>query len=83
MALTTQQRKEILIDIADRLSAARLNWPLTKADTQAAIDAIDDFLDENATAINQAFPTAARTGLNAGQKAALVGYVALKRNGVV
>lgn len=81
MALTAQQRFEVRKLISDLMSNLRAGWPLTKADTQAAIDAIDDYFDTNATAINQALPVAARTGLTAGQKAMIVGYVALKRNG--
>jgi hypothetical protein len=54
---------------------------LTKAQLRAAVDAIDDFLNNNAAAINTAFPVAARTALSAGQKAAIVSYVAMRRWG--
>jgi hypothetical protein len=54
---------------------------LTKADLQAAVNAIDDFLNNNATAINNAFPVAARTALSTAQKAALLNYVVFRRWG--
>ena len=52
---------------------------LTRMDLKAAVGAIDDFLDTNATAINNAFPQPARAELTAKQKAMIVGYVALRR----
>jgi len=54
---------------------------LTKADLRAAIDALDSFLDANATAINNAIPQPARSILTTGQKARLLAYIALKRWG--
>jgi hypothetical protein len=54
---------------------------LTKAQLRAAVDALDDFLNTNATAINNAIPAAARTALSTSQKAALLNYVVLRRWG--
>lgn len=55
---------------------------LTKADIKAAIDAIDAFIETNATAFNNAFPAEFKAAATAAQKAVIVGYVALKRAGL-
>lgn len=54
---------------------------LTKADLRAAINALDDYLEANASAINLVIPLPARTALTAAQKARLLARVALKRWG--
>lgn len=56
---------------------------VTKAQLRGAVDAVDDFLESNAAALNTAIPLPARTGMTAAQKAALVGYVALRRAGLL
>lgn len=52
---------------------------LTKAELRAAINAIDDWVDANATALNTAIPQPARAQLTAAQKALLLAGVALVR----
>ena len=52
---------------------------ITKPQLRAAIDALDDFMDQNATAINNALPVAARTNLTVPQKAAVLSAVIAKR----
>jgi len=54
---------------------------VTKADVRAAVDALDTFLDTNATAINTAIPQPARGALTSAQKARLLSLVALRRFG--
>lgn len=54
---------------------------IVKADLRAAVNAIDDFLETNAAAINNAIPQPARGALSAAQKARLIAYVALRRWG--
>lgn len=54
---------------------------ITKADLRAAVDALDQFLEDNAAAINSAIPQPARGALTTEQKARLLAYVALKRWG--
>ena len=56
---------------------------VTTVDIKAAIDALDDFLTSNETAINNAIPQPARGALTTTQKAMLVAYVAMRRAGVV
>lgn len=50
-----------------------------KTDLRAAVNAMDDFLNTNATAINNALPTAFKTNATTGQKALLLAVVALAR----
>lgn len=66
-----------------QLSNERQSVSITKAELRAAVDAIDNFLETNQTAINNAFPAAAKTGLTTAQKARLLAYVVLKRWGGV
>jgi hypothetical protein len=61
---------------------ATITGAMTKADLQAAVNALDDFLNTNATAINNAIPAAARGALSTAQKAALLNYVVARRWGV-
>jgi hypothetical protein len=60
---------------------AAVTGAMTKADLQAAVNALDDFLNTNATALNNALPAAARTALSTAQKAALLNYVVFRRWG--
>lgn len=62
-----------------RLSDAREAITLTRAQLRAAYNAIDQFLEDNATAINNAFPAAAKGALTAKQKARILMQVAQKR----
>jgi hypothetical protein len=53
--------------------------PLTKSDLRAAVDALDDFLNANAAAINSAIPLPARAVLTVPQKARLLMFVIRQR----
>jgi hypothetical protein len=52
---------------------------LTKADIQAAVAAIDDWVVSNAAAFNTAIPATARGALTSAQKARLLSYVVARR----
>lgn len=54
-----------------------------KMDLRAAVDAADQWAEDNAAAFNSALPVAARTNLTAKQKAMLLMYVVAKRYGVL
>ena len=60
-------------------SAARILIPLTKPEFLAAVNAVDAWVDLNASAFNLAIPQPARGVLTARQKAELLYRVALKR----
>jgi hypothetical protein len=52
---------------------------VTKADLRAAVDAVDQWCEDNATAFNTAIPQPARGALTSRQKAALLVYVTRRR----
>jgi hypothetical protein len=52
---------------------------ISKQDLRAAVDALDAWLSDNATAINNALPAAAKAGLTVPQKAVLLNMVVAKR----
>jgi hypothetical protein len=52
---------------------------LTKADLRAAVNALDDYFNANAAAINTAIPQPARGALSTTQKARLLQLVVAKR----
>lgn len=72
-------RLQAFKDMIDENRRANIACNLTKAQLQAAVDAIDDWLDANAVAMNSALPAAARTGLSTTQKAMLLMAVIARR----
>lgn len=52
---------------------------LTKPDLRAAVEAIDQWVSDNALTLNLAFPQPARANLTAVQKAELLMFVVTKR----
>lgn len=82
-ALDATTRAAIRREFAEQLSHAREGVAVTKAQLAGAIAGLDEYLDANAVAINQAIPNGARTALTTKQKALLLSYVALKRYGVI
>jgi hypothetical protein len=60
-------------------SGARDPLSLTKADLRAAVNAVDDWLNTNAAAMNTAIPQPARGALTTPQKALLLQFVVARR----
>jgi hypothetical protein len=56
---------------------------LTKAELRAAVDATDQWIDDNASSFNVALPQPARNVLTSQQKTLLFCLVALRRAGVL
>ena len=81
-ALSDEERRRVWAQYM-RLGVSLGVMDFSKAELRAAVDAIDNFLETNATAINNAFPAAFRTKATASQKAAVVGYVAMRRAGLL
>lgn len=52
---------------------------LTKVQLQAAVDAADQWVSDNAASFNSALPVAARSALTASQKSALLMYILIRR----
>lgn len=54
---------------------------MTKADLRAAVDATDQWIDDNQTSFNNALPNPFRTSATLVQKTLLFCYVAMRRAG--
>lgn len=77
--LSSVNRAIIWSEIMSLMSLEHEPVSITKADLRAAVDAIDQWAEDNATAFNSAIPQPARASLTAKQKARLLAYVVLKR----
>lgn len=78
--LSDGDRAATCADYLSELSAERVVVAgLTKADVRAALNALDQYLHDNAAAINTAIPQPARTNLTTAQKARLMMFVIRKR----
>lgn len=77
--LADADRSEVWAEYMREMSGNAEATPLTKADLRAAVNALDDFLGGNATAINNAIPQPARGALTTAQKARLLVYVIRQR----
>lgn len=78
-ALPDNDRAKVWADLMAELSRGNEACAISKTDLRAAVDALDGFVVTNATAINNAFPVAARSGLTTPQKAKLFAAVVLRR----
>lgn len=74
-------RADVWADFMRRMEPEERAGPMTKTDFRAAVDAMDVYVANNAAAINNAFPTAARVALTNVEKIGVFAYVALKRYG--
>jgi hypothetical protein len=77
--LSDGDRKAVWADLMSYWSSVRDGVAVSKADLRAAVDAIDQYLHDNAAAINSAIPQPARANLTTAQKAILLNYVVAKR----
>jgi len=59
------------------------DWNVTKTDLRAALDALDDWFDTNASTVNNIFPEPFKSNATTAQKAALLAYVLLERYEVI
>lgn len=78
--LTDPDRAAVWAEMMREVSNQRAAFGnLSKADLRAAVNAIDDFLNTNAGALNSAIPQPARGALTTPQKALLLMYVVSRR----
>lgn len=77
--LSAPERLALVALFCEEISRARTAFPLSKTDLRAALNAIDQWIEDNATSFNTAIPQPARGALTARQKAALFFYVVQKR----
>lgn len=81
--LADQDRVDVWANVMRRQSVTTtidvVPGTITKQDLRAAVDAIDQWISDNAASFNSAVPQPARSALTASQKAALFTYVLAKR----
>lgn len=77
--MTTTDRAAVHADFMRDLSRILEPCAVLKADGRAAVDALDQFLSDNATVINSAIPQPARGALTQAQKARLLMLVIQRR----
>lgn len=77
--MTTTDRAAVHADFMRDLSRILEPCGVLKADLRAAVDALDQFLSDNAATINTAIPQPARGGLTTVQKARLLMFVIQRR----
>jgi hypothetical protein len=77
--LSNEDRASLRQAFADDASAVWELIDIGKQDLRAAVNAIDDWIDDNTAAFNSAIPEPARSGLTAKQKAKLLTLVIDKR----
>ena len=77
--LTDSDRIECAAEFMRELSNIRESLNLTKPDVRAAVSALDQFLSDNAAAVNAAIPLPARTNLTTAQKARMLTFVIRQR----
>lgn len=77
--LPDADRRVLWAAFMTEISGVREQLSLTKDDLRAAADALDDFLEANVSAVNNAIPLPARTALTASQKARLLMFVIRQR----
>ena len=66
--LTDPDRKELWAKFMSDISAEREPISVTKYDLREAVDAIDQWIEDNQASFNQSIPLPARTELTARQK---------------
>lgn len=77
--LSDAERLALWAEFMRDRSSARDPLSLTKADLRAAVNAVDDWLNTNAAALNAAIPQPARGALSVSQKALLLQHVVARR----
>lgn len=78
--LSNELRSEISLTYQQEISALfELLAGVTKSDIKAAVDAVDQWVDDNKVSFNSALPTAAQTNLTVSQKSRLLTHVVARR----
>lgn len=77
--LSSNDRAAVSADFQQRISNIQNSIAVTKPELNAAINAIDQWADDNAASFNSAIPQPARGALTQKQKAWLLALVILRR----
>lgn len=79
MALSAPVKLAVRRALHRAYSAQEMAIPWVKADVDAAITALDDFLDANVATINSALPNPFRSTASTGDKAVLMATITMAR----
>lgn len=77
--LSEGARQEIWRKLMKQWSKDHTPTSLLAVEVKAAVDAVDQWIDDNAVSYNNALPAAAKAAMSAGEKARLLSMVALAR----
>ena len=77
--LNSQKRREVFADLMRLLSSNNETVSITKPDLRAVVDALDTFLNDNASTINSTIPQPGRSALSASQKARILMLIIKQR----
>lgn len=77
--MTDPQRLQCRVDFVQEMMQAAETTGLIKADLLAAVGGLDQYLSDNAAAINTAIPLPARGALSTVQKVRLMKWVITRR----
>lgn len=84
MALDGTQRADATEKLIRKMFVeANQTAQLDTTEVRALIDAMDDYLEANASSINQSIPAGVRGKATMPQKAMAMAYCAMKRGGVI
>ena len=81
--LNEEDRIHVWAKLMQKYSSDGETIGIIKQDLRAAVNALDDYMDTNAVAMNSTLPEPAKSGLTQAQKALILSYVVLKRYGVI
>lgn len=76
--LSEEKRQQIYNQFSSEASSIWEQLPLAKIDLRAAVDAIDDWVEDNISSFNLAIPEPARSSLITKQKIKLL-FMVIKR----
>ena len=83
MALDSTQRADTMRQMIQKMFVeSNATADLDTLEVRALVDAMDDYLEANQSAINQSIPLAVRQKASLTQKALAMAFVAMKRGGV-
>lgn len=81
--LTNQQRKQVWAEFMQKLSALLEQLNISKSELRDAVNATDQWIEDNSNSFNTAIPQPARAEMTSSQKTRLFMAVAAKRFGVL
>lgn len=84
MALDTTQRDDAMRRLVQQMFVQNNQTAqLTTAEVRLLVDNLDDYIEANATPINQSIDVSIRSKATLAQKAIALAFVAMKRGGVI